>query len=39
VPLGAHHTVSENASATKLARLLAIFVVKIGEKLTIADSR
>jgi len=29
---GAHHTVSENASKTKPAQLLAVFVVDAGEK-------
>lgn len=36
-PPGAHHTVSENASTTEPARLLAVFVVKNGETLTIPD--
>jgi quercetin dioxygenase-like cupin family protein len=36
---GAHHTVSENASATKPARLLAVFVVDSDDKnLAIPDS-
>ena len=39
-PPGAHHTVSENASATEPARLLAVFVVRSGDvPLTIPDPR
>jgi len=34
---GAHHVVSENASATEPARLLAVFVVGDGEPLTTFD--
>lgn len=34
---GAHHLVSENASKTKPAKLLAIFIVSPGEELTIPD--
>jgi len=34
---GAHHVVSENASATEPARLLAVFVVGDGEALTTFD--
>lgn len=34
---GAHHLVSENASATEPARLLAVFVVANGESLTQPD--
>ena len=37
-PPGAHHTVSENASAAEPARLLAVFVVRSGDvPLTITD--
>jgi quercetin dioxygenase-like cupin family protein len=36
-PPGAHHTVSENASATEPARLLAVFVADDGATLTIPD--
>ena len=36
---GAHHKVSENASATKPARLLAVFVVNDGEALTAPDKK
>lgn len=37
---GAHHTVSENASRTKPAKLLAIFVVNSGEEpLVISDRK
>jgi quercetin dioxygenase-like cupin family protein len=35
---GAHHRVSENASDTEPAKLLAVFVVAPGEKLTIPDT-
>ena len=39
-PPGAHHTVSENASRTKPAKLLAIFVVNSGdEPLVIPDGK
>jgi quercetin dioxygenase-like cupin family protein len=39
-PPGAHHRVSENASDTRSARLLAIFVVDAGDDpLTIPDHR
>ncbi len=34
---GAHHVISENASTTERARLLAIFVVADGEPLTTPD--
>jgi quercetin dioxygenase-like cupin family protein len=36
---GAHHKVSENASDTEPARLLAVFVVDPSEMLTIPDGR
>lgn len=37
---GAHHTISENASASKPARLLAVFVVDDNDKdLTVPDAR
>ncbi|WP_347260908.1 cupin domain-containing protein [Rudaea sp.] len=35
---GAHHLVSENASDTQPARLLAVFVVDANETLTIPDT-
>lgn len=39
-PPGAHHRVSENASDTRSARLLAIFVVDVGDDpLTTPDHR
>lgn len=39
-PPGAHHTVSENASGTEPARLLAVFIVDADEvQLTIPDRR
>jgi len=34
---GAHHVVSENASATEPAQLLAVFVADAGERLTFPD--
>src|SRR5688500_11631413 len=34
---GAHHRVSENASDTEPARLLAVFIVDAGEQLTTPD--
>ncbi|HSP97486.1 MAG TPA: cupin domain-containing protein [Candidatus Dormibacteraeota bacterium] len=34
---GAHHVISENASATEPAKLLAVFVANTGETLTIPD--
>jgi len=34
---GAHHVISENASKTKPAKLLAIFVMTAGETLTTPD--
>jgi quercetin dioxygenase-like cupin family protein len=37
---GAHHRVSENASDTHRARLLAVFIVDVGDdQLTIPDHR
>jgi quercetin dioxygenase-like cupin family protein len=36
---GAHHKVSENASDSEPARLLAVFVVDANETLTISDQR
>jgi len=36
-PAGSHHTISENASATEPAELLAIFVAPEGAQLTAAD--
>jgi quercetin dioxygenase-like cupin family protein len=36
---GAHHIVSENASADATARLLAVFIVAPGERLTTPDSK
>jgi len=37
---GAHHTVSENASDSKPARLLAVFIVDTGDKqLTVPDGQ
>lgn len=37
---GAHHTVSENASDSKPARLLAVFIVDSGDKeLTVPDGQ
>lgn len=36
---GAHHTVSENASRTKPAKLLAIFVVNSGEEPLVIPDR
>lgn len=36
-PPGAHHTVSENASVTEPARLLAVFVAEDGAELTTFD--
>lgn len=36
---GAHHKVSENASATKPAKLLAVFVVNPGEVLVSPDKK
>jgi quercetin dioxygenase-like cupin family protein len=36
---GAHHRISENASDTEPARLLAVFVVDPNETLTIPDGR
>jgi quercetin dioxygenase-like cupin family protein len=36
---GAHHKVSENASATRPAKLLAVFVVNPGEALTTPDRK
>jgi quercetin dioxygenase-like cupin family protein len=38
-PPGAHHLVSENASTTAPARLLAVFVADTGAKLTTYDRR
>lgn len=38
-PPGAHHTVSENASRTRPARLLAIFVVNSGEEPLVIPDR
>ncbi len=37
-PPGAHHTVSENASETEPASLLAVFVADEGATLTVRDS-
>ena len=34
---GAHHVVSENASKTRPARMLAVFIVNAGEPLTTLD--
>ena len=34
---GAHHVISENASSTEPATLLAVFVVQPGEALTTFD--
>ncbi len=34
---GAHHTISENASESAEASLLAVFIVGEGEKLTVPD--
>ncbi len=34
---GAHHTISENASESAEATLLAVFIVGEGEKLTVPD--
>ena len=34
---GAHHVVSENASATEPAQLLAVVIATAGEKLTVTD--
>jgi quercetin dioxygenase-like cupin family protein len=36
---GAHHIVSENASADATARLLAVFIVAPGERLTTPDPK
>ena len=36
---GAHHVVSENASKTRPAKLLAVFVVSPGEELTTFDKK
>lgn len=36
---GAHHKVSENASETEPARMLAVFVADTGAKLTTFDSK
>lgn len=36
-PPGAHHLVSENASGTEPARLLAVFVADAGARLTVYD--
>ncbi len=36
--LGAHHSVSENASSTEPAKLLAIFVADDGASLTVRDN-
>ena len=37
---GAHHRVSENASNTQRARLLAVFIIDVGDdQLTVPDHR
>lgn len=38
-PPGAHHTVSENASASEHARLLAVFVLNTGERNLVIPDR
>jgi quercetin dioxygenase-like cupin family protein len=38
-PPGAEHTLTQNPSRTKLARLLAVFVAPTGAKLTTYDKR
>jgi quercetin dioxygenase-like cupin family protein len=36
---GAHHVVSENASKTRPAKMLAVFIVNAGEPLTTMDPK